>query len=87
MKVGKVAAFAVGGGIIMLQIAANQGYIKINWDKIQKKADKISDKVEEKLTGEGPKLMDKVSLAISNNSLLYIYTRKSLQCQLNFIMW
>ena len=62
MKVGKVAAFAVGGGIIMLQIAANQGYIKINWDKIQKKADKLSDKVEEKLTGEGPKLMDKVSI-------------------------
>ncbi|XP_014216080.1 FUN14 domain-containing protein 1 isoform X2 [Copidosoma floridanum] len=60
MKVGKVAAFAVGGGIIMLQIAANQGYIKINWDKIQKKADKITDKVEEKLTGEGPKLIDKV---------------------------
>ncbi|XP_032455686.1 FUN14 domain-containing protein 1 isoform X1 [Nasonia vitripennis] len=60
MKVGKVAAFAVGGGIIMLQVAANQGYIKINWDKIQKKADKITDKVEEKLTGEGPKLMDKM---------------------------
>ena len=60
MKVGKVAAFAVGGGIIMLQIAANQGYIKINWDKIQKKADKIADKVEEKITGDGPKFMDKV---------------------------
>jgi FUN14 domain-containing protein 1 len=61
MKVGKIAAFAIGGGIIMLQIAATQGYININWDKIQNKADKISDKVEEKLTGEGPKLMDKVS--------------------------
>ncbi|XP_076685734.1 FUN14 domain-containing protein 1 isoform X2 [Andrena cerasifolii] len=60
MKVGKIAAFAVGGGIIMLQIAAHQGYIKVNWDKIQKKAEKISDKVEEKVTGEGPKFMDKV---------------------------
>lgn len=60
MKVGKVVAFSVGGGIIMLQIAANQGYIKVNWDKIQKKAEKLSDKVEEKITGEGPKLMDKV---------------------------
>lgn len=60
MKVGKVVAFSVGGGIIMLQIAANQGYIKVNWDKIQKNAEKISDKVEEKITGEGPKLMDKV---------------------------
>ncbi|XP_003706802.1 uncharacterized protein LOC100882636 isoform X1 [Megachile rotundata] len=60
MKVGKIAAVAVGGGIIMLQIAAHQGYIKINWDKIQKKAEKITDKVEEKVTGEGPKLLDKV---------------------------
>ncbi|XP_076165088.1 uncharacterized protein LOC143145511 isoform X2 [Ptiloglossa arizonensis] len=60
MKIGKIAAFAVGGGIIMLQIAAHQGYIKINWDKIKKKAEKITDKVEEKVTGEGPKFMDKV---------------------------
>ncbi|KAJ8684169.1 hypothetical protein QAD02_019961 [Eretmocerus hayati] len=60
MKVGKVAAFAVGGGIIMLQVAANQGYIKINWDKIQKKADKITDKVEERITGEGPRFVDKM---------------------------
>ncbi|XP_015438515.1 PREDICTED: FUN14 domain-containing protein 2-like isoform X1 [Dufourea novaeangliae] len=60
MKVGKMAALAVGGGIIMLQIAAHQGYIKINWDKIQKKAEKITDKVEEQVTGEGPKFMDKV---------------------------
>ncbi|XP_076246997.1 uncharacterized protein LOC143186979 isoform X2 [Calliopsis andreniformis] len=60
IKVGKIAAFAVGGGIIMLQLAAHQGYIKVNWDKIQKKAEKITDKVEEKVTGEGPKLIDKV---------------------------
>lgn len=60
MKIGKVAACAVGGGIIMLQIAAHQGYIKINWDKIMRKAEKITDKVEEKITGEGPNFMDKV---------------------------
>lgn len=60
MKVGKVVAFSVGGGIIMLQIAANQGYIKVNWDKLQKNAEKLSDKVEEKITGEGPNIMDKV---------------------------
>ncbi|XP_076752632.1 FUN14 domain-containing protein 1 isoform X3 [Xylocopa sonorina] len=70
MKVGKIAAFAVGGGIIMLQIAAHQGYIKINWDKIQKKAEKITDKVEEKVTGEGPKLLDKVGIWYRYNSLV-----------------
>lgn len=60
MKIGKVAACAVGGGIIMLQIAAHQGYIKINWDKVMRKAENITDKVEEKITGEGPNFMDKV---------------------------
>ncbi|XP_044013786.1 FUN14 domain-containing protein 1 isoform X3 [Aphidius gifuensis] len=68
MKVGKVVAFSVGGGIIMLQIAANQGYIKVNWDKIQKNAEKLSDKVEEKITGEGPNLMDKVRFWCRQNT-------------------
>ncbi|XP_015438517.1 PREDICTED: FUN14 domain-containing protein 2-like isoform X3 [Dufourea novaeangliae] len=70
MKVGKMAALAVGGGIIMLQIAAHQGYIKINWDKIQKKAEKITDKVEEQVTGEGPKFMDKVGRWCRNNTIV-----------------
>ncbi|XP_016904719.1 FUN14 domain-containing protein 1 isoform X7 [Apis cerana] len=70
IKIGKITAFAVGGGIIMLQIAAHQGYIKINWDKIQKKAEKITDKVEETVTGEGPKFLDKVGTWCRNNSLV-----------------
>lgn len=72
MKVGKIAACAVGGGIIILQIAAHQGYIKINWDKIQKKAEKLSDKVEEKVTGEGPRLMDKVKFLIYILQFLWV---------------
>lgn len=70
MKVGKVAAFALGGGIIILQIAAHQGYIDINWDKIQRKAEKLSDKVEEKVTGEAPKFMDKVYQRIYSKSFV-----------------
>lgn len=60
MKVGKMAAIAVGGGIILLQIANQKGYIKIDWSKINKNVDKVTDKVEEAVTGEGPKWMDKV---------------------------
>ncbi|XP_015610139.1 FUN14 domain-containing protein 1 isoform X3 [Cephus cinctus] len=70
MKVGKVAAFALGGGIIILQVAAHQGYININWDKIQKKAEKLTDKVEEKVTGEGPKFMDKAGKWWRKNSFV-----------------
>lgn len=78
MKVGKVIAFAVGGGIIILQVAAHQGYIKINWDKVAKKADKITDKVEEKITGEGPKFMDKVR-TFFGGALNVLLTAKTLK--------
>jgi FUN14 domain-containing protein 1 len=64
MKVGKVAAIAVGGGIILLQVANLQGYIKVNWDRVYKQVDKVADKVEEKATGRGPKWMEKVRIII-----------------------
>lgn len=60
MKIGKAVAIAVGGSIILLQIANEQGYINVNWDKLASKTDKIMDKVEERVTGEGPNLLDKV---------------------------
>ncbi|XP_058817950.1 FUN14 domain-containing protein 1 isoform X1 [Topomyia yanbarensis] len=59
MKIGKMAAVAVGGGIILLQIANQQGYIQIDWNKIHKKVDKVTDKVEEAVTGQGPSWADK----------------------------
>uniref|UniRef100_A0A182NB25 glutaryl-CoA dehydrogenase (ETF) n=1 Tax=Anopheles dirus TaxID=7168 RepID=A0A182NB25_9DIPT len=59
MKVGKMAAIAVGGGIILLQVANQQGIISIDWNKVQKKVDKVSDKVEEAVTGQGPSWADK----------------------------
>lgn len=62
MRVGKIVAISVGGGIILLQIANEKGYIKVNWSKVNKQLDKVADKVEEKVTGEGPSWMDKVRL-------------------------
>jgi FUN14 domain-containing protein 1 len=62
MKVGKMAAIALGGGIIILQLANQQGYIAIDWNKVYKKVDKVTDKVEEAVTGEGPRLLDKVRM-------------------------
>lgn len=61
MKVGKLVAISVGGSIILLQIASNEGYITIDWNKLTKKANKLADKAEEAITGEGPSWADKVS--------------------------
>ncbi|RVE58196.1 hypothetical protein OJAV_G00206780 [Oryzias javanicus] len=35
-KVGKVAATAVGGGLLLLQIANNSGYIQVDWKRVEK---------------------------------------------------
>ena len=64
MKVGKVVAVAVGGSIILLQIAANEGYIQIDWNKLTKKANKLVDKAEGAISGEGPSWADKVSIHV-----------------------
>ncbi|KAL3287777.1 hypothetical protein HHI36_002239 [Cryptolaemus montrouzieri] len=59
MRVGKPTALALGGGIILLQIANEKGLIKINWDKVNKNIDKVADKVEEAVTGHPPTALDK----------------------------
>ncbi|CAO1387943.1 unnamed protein product [Diamesa serratosioi] len=59
MKVGKLVAISVGGSIILLQIASNEGYISIDWSKVTKNVNKVTDKVEEAVTGEGPSFADK----------------------------
>ncbi|KAK9505072.1 hypothetical protein O3M35_009216 [Rhynocoris fuscipes] len=60
MKVGKAAAVALGGGIILLQVANHNGYIKVNWDRLYKKVDEVGDTVEATATSKGPKIIDKV---------------------------
>lgn len=60
LKVGKTAAFAVGGGIILLQIAQQKGYITIDWKKIKEKAESSSEKVESTYGKDGSKWIEKV---------------------------
>jgi serine/threonine kinase 3 len=65
MKVGKAAAFALGGVVMLLQIATHKGYIQVNWDHVYKQADKVTDILRGKTTGQGPTLMEKVNLSLS----------------------
>lgn len=60
-KIGKYAAFLIGGSIIMLQVANEQGWVKVDWNKVTRGIDQVGDRVETAVTGEGPKWMDKVS--------------------------
>lgn len=78
-KIGRLAAFTIGGAIILLEVANEQGIIKIDWSRLYRKVDEAGDKVQEKLTGEGPKWMDKVSLLFAfahKCSSFYIFHKK-----------
>ncbi|KAF5275979.1 hypothetical protein FQA39_LY00775 [Lamprigera yunnana] len=46
-KVGKNAAVFVGGGIILAQVAHNQGYGSLDWTKIQDKAQAMHEKLNQ----------------------------------------
>lgn len=61
-KVGRVAAIALGSGIILFQIANDQGYIKVDWSKINKNFDRAADKVHTTVSGESTKWLDKVCI-------------------------
>lgn len=61
MKVGKVAAVGLGSGIILLHLANQGGYVNINWDKIHKNAEEISDKIEKETNKKSSAWLDKVN--------------------------
>ncbi|KAH0630984.1 hypothetical protein JD844_004435 [Phrynosoma platyrhinos] len=45
-KVGKLAATAVGGGFFLLQIANHTGYIKIDWQMVERDVNKAKEQLK-----------------------------------------
>uniref|UniRef100_A0A3Q2Y8T0 FUN14 domain-containing protein 2 n=1 Tax=Hippocampus comes TaxID=109280 RepID=A0A3Q2Y8T0_HIPCM len=55
-KVGKVAATAVGGGLLLLQIANNSGYIQVDWKRVEKDVNKAKKQIKKNTDKAGPEL-------------------------------
>lgn len=68
-----MAAFTIGGAIILLEIANEQGIIKIDWNRLTRKADQVGDKVQKAVTGEGPKWMEKVIYQHQQNQHFFFF--------------
>jgi len=49
MKLGKMAATAVGGTLLLLQIAHHKGYIKVDWNKMAGDSSSMADRLKKKL--------------------------------------
>lgn len=68
MRVAKTTAFALGGGIILLQVASDRGIIKVNWKKLNKKMEKVADHVEAELSNQDVTWSDKLMDLIKKNT-------------------
>lgn len=70
MRVAKTTAFAVGGGIILLQIANETGFVKVNWKKLNRNLEKVADRVENELVNSHNKksISDKIIDFLKNNT-------------------
>lgn len=53
-KVGKLAATAVGGGFFLLQIANHTGYIKVDWQRVEKDMKKAKEQLKIRKSNQIP---------------------------------
>ncbi|XP_077472992.1 FUN14 domain-containing protein 1-like isoform X2 [Stigmatopora argus] len=55
-RVGKIAATAVGGGFMLLQIANHSGYVQVDWKKVEKDVNKAKKHLKKKADKAGPEI-------------------------------
>ncbi|KAG8511798.1 FUN14 domain-containing protein 2 [Galemys pyrenaicus] len=53
-KVGKLAATAVGGGFFLLQLANHTGYIKVDWQRVEKDMKKAKEQLKIRKSNQLP---------------------------------
>ncbi|XP_036779449.1 FUN14 domain-containing protein 2 [Manis pentadactyla] len=53
-KVGKLAATAVGGGFFLLQLANHTGYIKVDWQRVEKDMKKAKEQLKIRKSSQIP---------------------------------
>ncbi|XP_048220081.1 FUN14 domain-containing protein 1-like [Perognathus longimembris pacificus] len=55
-KVGKLAATAVGGGFLLLQIASHSGYVQIDWKRVEKDVNKAKRQIKKRVNKAAPEV-------------------------------
>merc|ERR1712071_547875 len=69
MKIGKTVATAVGGSLILLQIAYHKGYISVDWSKVNKDLEGASKKLAKRGNESSvSNMIDKVQNTIVNDA-------------------
>ncbi|XP_067401256.1 FUN14 domain-containing protein 1 isoform X1 [Emydura macquarii macquarii] len=55
-KVGKLAATAVGGGFLLLQIASHSGYVQVDWKRVEKDVNKAKRQIKKRANRAAPEI-------------------------------
>ncbi|XP_050968847.1 FUN14 domain-containing protein 1-like isoform X2 [Labeo rohita] len=55
-RVGKIAATAVGGGFLLLQIANHSGYVQVDWKKVEKDVNTAKRRLKKKANKAAPEI-------------------------------
>lgn len=69
IKVGKVASLAVGGGLLILQVAHHQGWVSVHWGNVDKSVKKARGQLyQSKPTAQ--EILQKVEIFVRQNIFL-----------------
>uniref|UniRef100_A0A3P9I4Z5 FUN14 domain-containing protein 1 n=1 Tax=Oryzias latipes TaxID=8090 RepID=A0A3P9I4Z5_ORYLA len=55
-RVGKIAATAIGGGFLLLQMANHSGYVQVDWKKVEKDVNKAKKHLKKKANKAAPEI-------------------------------
>ncbi|XP_018605516.1 FUN14 domain-containing protein 1 isoform X1 [Scleropages formosus] len=72
-RVGKIAATAVGGGFLLLQIANHSGYVQVDWKKVEKDVNKAKKCLKKKANKAAPEIntfIDEATEFVKRNIVL-----------------
>jgi len=67
MKVGKLAAMTLGGSLLLMQVAAHKGYVKVNWKKVNGDLQRIGEKVQDDVQKAAPGALGEVKKFATDN--------------------
>nr|CAG4644287.1 EOG090X0D3U [Lepidurus arcticus] len=71
LRMGRVAATALGGSLLLIQFASYKGYIKINWSRVNKDLEKATNKLTSPSDGKKlEKALDKARQFAFHNGYL-----------------
>ncbi|TRZ26531.1 hypothetical protein HGM15179_000556 [Zosterops borbonicus] len=70
-KVGKLAATAVGGGFLLLQIASHSGYVQVDWKRVEKDVNKAKKQLKKRANKAAPEINTLIEEALRPSGTLH----------------